>query len=166
MVQTSCLASGSCFSLPLAILHPTGPVYLFFFYHSHISLEVICTAQESNVKLYCLLPNCTHILQPLDVGMFDSVKNTWGKVLKQWKLETRGQNVSKDAFLALIVQLWAHHLHQCSVSVALGHVGFFLYHVMPWSPKPGPKDMQSHCSTGTKQTSVPNSLFIRTHLHG
>ena len=38
----------------------------------------------------------THLLQPLDVGVFAPVKNTWQAVLKQYKLETRGEHVSKE----------------------------------------------------------------------
>lgn len=123
------------------------------------STGVKCEAILLVAKLY------TH-LAALDVGMFDSVKNTWGKVLKQWKLEIRGTNVSKEAFPALIVQLWAQSLTpaQCISGLRASGIPPLSHDAM--ESKPGPKDMQSHCSTGTRQTSVPNSLFIRTHLHG
>ena len=53
----------------------TGPVYLFFDgHHSHISLELIRVARDHKVKLFCLPPNCTHIVQPLDVGVFGPAK--------------------------------------------------------------------------------------------
>ena len=92
-------------------LTSTGPVYLFMDgHHSHVSLELIRTAKEANVKLFCLPPNCTHILQPLDVGVFSPLKKTWQKILKEWKLETRGANVSKEDFPSLIAQLYAQSL--------------------------------------------------------
>ena len=162
-------------------LTSTGPVYLFFDGHySHISLELIRTAQKSNVKLFCLPPNCTHILQPLDVGVFGPVKKTWGKVVKQWRLETRGMNVSKEAFPALIAQLWAQ-----SLTPAQCISGFKACGILPLSrdavtSKLGPSSIfqsahandftqrtcQVTCGTCGKQTSVSTSPFVRTRLHG
>jgi hypothetical protein len=52
-------------------LTATGPVFLIFDGHySHIRLELIRTARASKIQLICLPPNTTHLLQPLDVGMF------------------------------------------------------------------------------------------------
>ena len=40
-----------------------APVFLLFDgHHSHISLNLIYTAKESNIILFCLPPNCTHVL--------------------------------------------------------------------------------------------------------
>ena len=61
-----------------AVSHLTasGPVYLFFDgHHSCISLQLIKEARENNVKLFCLPPNCTHIVQPVDVGVFAHEKS-------------------------------------------------------------------------------------------
>ena len=63
-------------------------------------------ARHHNIRLFCLPPNCTHIVQPLDVGAFGPVKKAWASILKRWKLETRGLQVSKEAFPGLIAQLW------------------------------------------------------------
>ena len=92
-----------------AVSHLTAsaPVYLFFDGHySHVSLELIRVARENNVKLFCLPPNCTHVLQPLDVGVFGPVKKMWAQLLKQWKMESRAMTVSKEVFPGLILQLW------------------------------------------------------------
>ena len=92
-----------------AVSHLTakGPVLLFFDGHySHISLELIRAARQSNVHLLCLPPNTTHILQPLDVGAFSPLKNSWRKILKLYKLQTKGQKATKETFPSLIAQLW------------------------------------------------------------
>ena len=89
----------------------TGPVILFLNRHySHISLELIRSARRHHVHLLCLPPNTMHILQQLDVGTFSPVKKSWKKILKRWKLETRGQVVSKEAFPTLIFKLWEQAL--------------------------------------------------------
>ena len=59
-------------------LTATGPVFLFFDGHySHISIELIKQARDHNIRLLCLPPNTTHLLQPLDVGLFAPLKKSW-----------------------------------------------------------------------------------------
>ena len=88
-------------------LTKTGPVLLFFDGHySHISLELIRAARQNNVHLLCLPPNTTHILQPLDVGVFSPLKMNWRKVLKLYRLQTKGQKANKETFPGLVRQLW------------------------------------------------------------
>lgn len=78
------------------------------------------------VHLLCLPRSTTHILQPLDVGTFSSVKKA-RKILKRWKLQTRGQTVSKDAFPSLSPSCGNLHWLQDSVllgSMELDHIHF------------------------------------------
>lgn len=80
------------------LLH-TGPVLLFVDgHHSHLSLPLIRTAKEKGVHLYCLPPHTTHILQPLDVGVFGPIKKAWNKILKEHKTQTMAANVTKEVF--------------------------------------------------------------------
>jgi len=87
-------------------LTKTGPVLLFDGHYSHISLELIRAARQNNVHLLCLPPNTTHILQPLDVGVFSPLKTSWRKILKLYRLQTKGQKATKETFPSLITQLW------------------------------------------------------------
>ncbi len=85
----------------------TGPVVMFFDGHySHLSIALIKKAKSLGIHLLCLPPNTTHILQPLDVGVFGPVKSEWRKILKCYKLKTRASNVTKDEFPGLIKELW------------------------------------------------------------
>ena len=91
----------------VAHLTKTAPVVLFFDGHySHISMELINQARANKVVLMCFPPNTTHLLQPLDVGVFAPLKNAWRAILKQYKLETRGEHASKEVFPSLIAKLW------------------------------------------------------------
>ena len=88
-------------------LTKTAPVILFQDgHHSHISLELIRKARANNVTILCLPPNCTHLLQPFDVGVFGPLKKAWKAILKEYKLQTRGSTVSKEEFPGLIGKLW------------------------------------------------------------
>jgi len=110
----------------VAHLTKSSSVYLLFDgHHSHISLELIRVARENNVKLFCLPPNCTHIVQPLDVGVFGPMKKVWARILKQWKLESRAQNVSKEVFPSLLRQLWDESLKPEHCKSAFRACGIF-----------------------------------------
>lgn len=77
----------------------TGQVVLFVDGHkSHLSLPLIRKAKEKGVHLYCLPPHCTHVLQPLDVGVYGPVKQEWKRILKEHKTTTMAANVTKEVF--------------------------------------------------------------------
>ena len=86
----------------------TGPVVLFVDgHHSHITLELIKYARGKGVHLFCLPPNCTHILQPLDVGTFVPLKSEWQKTLQlEYRLQTKATNVERHNFAKLLAKLW------------------------------------------------------------
>ena len=89
----------------------TGPVLLFFDGHfSHMSIALIKRAQSLGIHLFCLPPNTTHVLQPLDVGVFGPMKQCWRTILKTYKIQTRAANISKECFPKLIKRLWTKSL--------------------------------------------------------
>ena len=49
-----------------------------------------------------LLPNTTRLLQPLDVGVFASLKSAQRGILKRYSVE----NVTKELFSRLTAKLW------------------------------------------------------------
>ena len=94
----------------------TGPVVLFFDgHHSHLSVNLLKTAKDRNIHLVCIPAHTSHILQPLDVGVYGPMKSAWRRILKSHKMVTRATNVTKQVFPALLQQLWAS-------SVAANHI--------------------------------------------
>lgn len=84
-----------------------GQKVLFLDGHSsHISIELIKLAMENNVKLICLPPNSSHILQPMDVGVFGNVKREWKNILREHYSETKQQNVDKPTFPKLLKRIF------------------------------------------------------------
>ncbi|XP_063369793.1 uncharacterized protein LOC134658117 [Cydia amplana] len=64
----------------------TLPVALFLDGHtSHISLPLSTFCKEKGIVLIALLPNATHILQPLDVAVFRSVKRAWRNIVRDFR---------------------------------------------------------------------------------
>lgn len=96
-----------CFLPAVQSLLLTGHVVLFVDgHHSHLSISLVKLARENNVELICLPPHMTHILQPLDVGVYGPFKQEWKKILKEYKTSTRAANISKQVFPSLIKKLW------------------------------------------------------------
>ena len=62
-----------CFDFFVENLPPVWPVMLIEDGHaSHISISVIEKARQSSIYILCLPAHTTHLLQPLDVGVFKS----------------------------------------------------------------------------------------------
>ena len=86
--------------------HLDGNKLLIFDGHSsHISSTVVTMAIENNIELLCLPAHTSSILQPLDVGVFKSVKSAWRKCLKSFYEESRFDNVDKIRFPKLLDKL-------------------------------------------------------------
>ena len=72
---------------------------------SHLTIDIIDMARQNNVILYCLPPHTTHLLQPLDVSVFKSLKSHFAKLCGQVKLLTLGSqrvvNINRTNFTAI-----------------------------------------------------------------
>lgn len=83
-----------------------GAKLLIFDGHSsHISPQVVQLAVENNIELLCLPAHTSSILQPLDVGVFKTVKAAWRKCLREYYDQTRYSNVDKRVFPSLLKRL-------------------------------------------------------------
>ena len=83
----------------VAPLLETGPAVLFVDgHHSHLTLDLIQLARSKGVHLVCLPPHTTHLLQPLDAGVYGPVKKTWKTIIKQHNLETQAERIVKEDF--------------------------------------------------------------------
>ena len=69
-------------------------------------MPLVETAQEQGIILYSFPRHTTHLLQPLDVGLYGPLKQLWSQVLKGFKLVTMGAKVDKEVFPKLIAQMW------------------------------------------------------------
>lgn len=73
----------------------TLPVIVFMDGHSsHLSLPLSKLCIEKQIILICLYPNTTHILQPLDVGFFFSLKAKWKPAVRLFRIE-HGRDIKK-----------------------------------------------------------------------
>lgn len=74
---------------------------------SHFNHDVIRIARENNIYFCTLPPNSTHLMQPLDVSVFRSFKQTWREILQNYRKESRQKGaIQKTAFPVLLSELW------------------------------------------------------------
>ena len=79
------------------------PVILFVDGHSsHLTLELIDLARSNGIILFCLPPHTTHALQPLDVAVFKSLKDSFFKTLRAFCFTKKNFVVSKRDFAAVV----------------------------------------------------------------
>lgn len=69
---------------------------------SHVSIEVIEVARSNGVYLLCLPSHTTHILQPLDVGVFKSLNVSFYKACKRYMATNPGKVITPDEFVSPI----------------------------------------------------------------
>ena len=73
---------------------------------SHFNVDVVRVAEENDIYFVILPPNATHILQPLDVAVFSSLKQSWRLILDEWKREVRTEGAfNKQFFPSLLKRL-------------------------------------------------------------
>ena len=65
---------------------------------SHINMEVFQLAKEHQIEMYRIVPNATHLMQPLDKGVFGPLKQMWGQVTRQHYRQTPGIKIDKTNF--------------------------------------------------------------------
>jgi hypothetical protein len=70
---------------------------------SHFSVDVVRSCQMHDIRFTTLLPNTTHILQPLDVAVFRPLKVIWRQVLQDWRSTGRNSAcIPKESFPPLL----------------------------------------------------------------
>ena len=75
---------------------------------AHFTEAVVTAAVENDIRFVCLLPNATHLLQPLDVAVFRGLKTEWRQILESWRKESRLKgSIPKNQFPALLARLHA-----------------------------------------------------------
>ena len=90
------------FKMFIQKIPPSRPVLLVLDGHgSHITIDVIEFAR-SNVHLLCLPSHTSHILQPLDVGVFKSLKSFFSKGCCQYMAKNPGCVITEDVLASVV----------------------------------------------------------------
>ena len=114
------------FKFFLTKIPPTRPVLLIEDGHSsHISIDVIKLARDNGVHLLCLPAHTTHMLQPLDVGVFKSLKSNYSTACKKYLSKHPGQVITTDVLASLLAQAWPESLTPINVMSGFRKCGIY-----------------------------------------
>ena len=79
------------------------PVILFLdVCKSHLTLELTKFCSEHQIIIIVLSPNCTHILQPLDVTFLRAFNASWADTAAEWRMNRKGEKVPLYEFAPLL----------------------------------------------------------------
>ena len=74
---------------------------------SHFSVNVVNACMKEQITFCTLVPNATHLMQPLDVAVFRPLKSIWRSILERWRSESRWVHaIPKDVFPKLLRQVF------------------------------------------------------------
>lgn len=91
----------------LPCLGSKRPILLVYDGHStHVGSKVIEIAMREAITILKLPPHTSHLLQPLDLSVFKSMKTTWDQKLVQWQRRHVGQKLPKSTFSELLGETW------------------------------------------------------------
>ena len=95
------------FKFFLSQIPPLRPILLIQDGHSsHITVDLIQLAKENDIHIMCLPSHTTHVLQPLDVGVFSSFKHHVGKALNALVRSSPGHVPTTADIPKIISQAW------------------------------------------------------------
>ena len=86
---------------------PMRPILLIQDGHSsHVSIELIEMTRANDVIVLCLPAHTSHILQPLDVGVFKAFKTSFNKACGNYMRQHPNQVITTDVLASVVAQAY------------------------------------------------------------
>ena len=132
------------------------PVMLLVDGHaSHVTMDLIELARDNNVILFCLPPHTTHLLQPLDVSVFKSLKDHFYRSLRAFCFVKKKFVVSKKEFASVVKEPFEKAFAMSNIKAGFKKCGIY-----PNDPnaidtaKMKPSEMYSQPSTSSLNSTT------------
>lgn len=107
------------------------PVILFVDGHvSHLTIHTSEFCSKNGIILVALLPNATHLIQPMDVAVFRTLKGGWKESVKEWRQKNLDNpTLKKRHFAPLLKELIREKVQEHVLKNGFRKSGLF-----PWNP--------------------------------
>lgn len=106
------------------------PVILFMDGHSsHLSLPLSTFCINHGIEMVALIPNATHLIQPMDVAVFHTLKTSWRQEVANFRINHDGLQVQKFDFPQVLKAALQHVTPEIIIN------GFIACGLVPWNPK-------------------------------
>ena len=124
---------------------------------SHISLNMIELARANNIHLLCLPSHTSHILQPLDIGVFKSFKSGYSKACRRYMMENPGRVITSESIAGLVGEAWVHSITPVNILSGFRKSGIFPLNPSEVSDRMlAPSIVSNPPPTGTLTSSMPS----------
>lgn len=100
-------------------------VLLFDSVSSHVDHEVFMKAKSLGIELYRIVPNATHLMQPLDKGVFGPLKTKWHKTARKYTRENPGKCIGKENFAEKLKEAYLQFYKPLTVINAFKSSGIY-----------------------------------------
>ena len=108
----------------LKCIPPDRPVLLLLDGHSsHYNPAVVKCAARENIIVFCLPPNTTHLIQPLDRTCFSSLKHSWNDECRKFVSENPGKVVNRGNFCKVFGSAWGKAMNINNITVSFKMTG-------------------------------------------
>ena len=114
------------FELFLKMIPKARPVLIIQDGHaSHVTIDLIELARANSIHILCLPAHTTHVLQPLDVGVFKSFKANFNKACHKYIAEHPGRVITTDVIASLVGAAWPHSFTPNNIMSGFRKCGIF-----------------------------------------
>ena len=118
---------------------------------SHVNVEFCEFCKAHDIVLFCLPPHSTHLLQPLDVGLFAPLQQAYSKAVEDYFLAT-GVGISHRQFLPLYKRARDQAYTKTNIESAFRKAG-----IVPLNPR-AVLDTTATQRAQAQPASIPNSF--------
>lgn len=92
---------------------------------SHISLALIDLAKQNDIDLLCLPSHTTHVLQPLDIGVFSSLKHHFGIALNAVLKGCDARVPTSEDIPGILAEAWPKSMTPVNLMSGFRRTGIF-----------------------------------------
>lgn len=124
-------------------------VLLFDSVSSHINPEVFLSAKAKGIELYRIVANATHLMQPLDKGVFGPLKTKWHIISRKYTRENPGKTIGRENFAQKLSEAYLQFYKPLTVINAFKSSGIY-----PVDSTVITKDMLKPSLTFNNETSI------------
>lgn len=140
------------------------PLVLVVDHHkTHVSREVVKFCRENQVEVVCLPAKTTHVLQPLDISVFDPLKTVFSRNAARLGLVRGDLVIGKKHFPAMLREAYPQVVTKKNIMAGFKKAGIFplnreafdssqLVKLVPTTPDP--KAATSEATAGTPDTKA------------
>ena len=104
----------------------SGPLVLFMDGHSsHFCLDTLALAHENGIMIFTLPPSTTHLLQPLDKGVFGPFKVHWRRVFHDFRTSHPVKVINDYNFCRIFSKAWLESMTTSNIAGGFHTTGLY-----------------------------------------